>query len=242
MERRPKSGEIYRHFKNKLYQIVTVATHSETKEELVIYQALYGDFGVYARPLSMFVSEVDHVKYPDVQQKYRFELVDRKEAGIAETENTDKANEVTVTIERTAASGSGQEDNGIRRRRFAVNRSASATDSFAGTRTESKRGSDRAAASRSERSQFAKQPSDNSCMTQEPQVSPKLMEFLEAESFEERYNILVTMADDITDSMIDTMAVVMDTVIPEGPIEKRFEDLKYTIRTRQQYEFANRLR
>lgn len=242
MERRPKSGEIYRHFKNKLYQIVTVATHSETKEELVIYQALYGDFGVYARPLSMFVSEVDHVKYPDVQQKYRFELVDRKEAGNVEAERTTKANEVTVTIERTDTSGSGQEDNGIRRRKFAVNRSSSATDSFAGTRTESKRGSDRAAASHSERSQFAKQPSDNSCMTQEPQVSPKLMEFLEAESFEERYNILVTMADDITDSMIDTMAVVMDTVIPEGPIEKRFEDLKYTIRTRQQYEFANRLR
>ena len=242
MERRPKSGEIYRHFKNKLYQIVTVATHSETKEELVIYQALYGDFGVYARPLSMFVSEVDHVKYPDVQQKYRFELVDRKEAGNVEAERTTKANEVTVTIERTDTSGSGQEDNGIRRRKFAVNRSSSATDSFAGTRTESKRGSDRAAASRSERSQFAKQPSDNSCMTQDPQVSPKLMEFLEAESFEERYNILVTMADDITDSMIDTMAVVMDTVIPEGPIEKRFEDLKYTIRTRQQYEFANRLR
>lgn len=267
MERRPKSGEIYRHFKNKLYQIVTVATHSETKEELVIYQALYGDFGVYARPLSMFVSEVDHVKYPDVQQKYRFELVARKEAGNVEAERTTKANEVTVTIERTDTSGSGQEDNGIRRRKFAVNRSSSATDSFAGTRIESKRGSDRAAASRSERSQFvkqpaavnehggdravasqsersqfAKQPSDNSCMTQDPQVSPKLMEFLEAESFEERYNILVTMADDITDSMIDTMAVVMDTVIPEGPIEKRFEDLKYTIRTRQQYEFANRLR
>ena len=237
MERRPKSGEIYRHFKNKLYQIVTVATHSETKEELVIYQALYGDFGVYARPLSMFVSEVDHVKYPDVQQKYRFELVDRKEAGNVETERTTKANEVTVTIERTDTAGSGQEDNGIRRRKFAVNRSSSATDSFAGTRTESKRGSDRAAASRSERSQFvkqpaavsehggdravasqsersqfAKQPSDNSCMTQEPQVSPKLMEFLEAESFEERYNILVTMADDITDSMLETMAVVMDTV------------------------------
>ncbi|MBR2778863.1 MAG: DUF1653 domain-containing protein [Firmicutes bacterium] len=84
-------GRVYRHFKNKYYLVVGEALHSETDEKFVVYKQLYGEGLVYIRPYDMFLSEVDHEKYPEVRQKYRFECVNGPEddSGIAALEDSD---------------------------------------------------------------------------------------------------------------------------------------------------------
>ncbi len=73
---------IYKHFKGDYYIVEDVAIHSETKEKYIVYRGLYGDGKLYIRPYDMFMSEVDREKYPNVEQKYRFELQDIKSKNI----------------------------------------------------------------------------------------------------------------------------------------------------------------
>lgn len=73
-----KINGIYKHFKGNYYLIVDVATHSETEEKYVVYRELYGDGNLWVRPLEMFLSEIDYNKYPNAEQKYRFEVQEIK--------------------------------------------------------------------------------------------------------------------------------------------------------------------
>lgn len=207
MGRIPKSGEFYRHFKNKLYQIITVAEHSEDGQKLVIYQALYGEFKTYARPLEMFVSEVDHEKYPNVEQKYRFERVEL-------------AQEVSgVTVSEVAdyiATGTSKETDSADVKNCKVVSSDDRAGELAGALPkvcESEEDADLEAA-----------------------VEPGLLAFLDTDNWDEKYNILVSLRDKMTDKLIDDFAVVMDVVIPEGAVDARYEQLKICVRTRQKFE------
>ena len=164
MTDRPKPQEIYRHFKGNSYEVLAVAKHSDTGEELVIYKALYGDGQVYARPIEDFMGKTDRNKYPDASQEYRFEKA----------------------VEKKAAEQTGEQ-------------------------------------------------------TEEIQIDPMVMEFLEADTYEERLNILAGLKHRVTDDMITTMAIACDVEIGEGETEKRFDELKSCLVTLERYE-CNRLR
>ena len=195
----PLPGEKYLHFKNKLYQVIAVAKHSETMEPYVVYQALYGDFGVYIRPYDMFVSEVDHEKYPEVTQKYRFAYVDHTKN---ETLRTERAEDKKIPVHQN------------------VEQQENVPDVTAAVST-----------AELQEQEMVQRESDV-----EEQINPWLLRFLDTDTMEEKYQIVCDIKNDITDRLIDDLAVAVDVVIPEGKLSDRYEQLKYCIRTRQKYE------
>lgn len=181
-QQKPVPGTIYTHFKEgKKYQIVTVATNTETEEEMVVYQALYGDFRVYVRPLSMFLEKLDKNKYPDAEQLYRFEIEMKGEAG-------------------------HQKD-------IKIQESVNSTESV------------------------NPQETDN----RQEEIHPKFRAFLDAETTNERLAILRDMREILDDTMINSIAVVMDVNVKEGRLDDRYDELLHCIQVKQQYE-TNRFR
>lgn len=224
-DQRPKTGELYRHFKNKMYQILAVARHSETGEELVIYQALYGDYSVYARPLAMFCSEVDHKKYPEVTQKYRFERIDRSSLEPACPVRIEQVSDICTDQRQT---GENVDAADIEQMQTGKNADVADIEQMqTDTVTEAKRAEVSA----------EKQTVEN----EEEQADERLLRFLDTDTYQEKYEVLASFANDITDRLINDFAVIVDVVIPEGSLNERYEQLKSAIATKARYE-TGRLR
>lgn len=156
----PRPGEFYRHRKGKLYQIITIACHSETMESLVIYQGLYDDFKTYARPLSMFLDEKDGEK--------RFKRVKLRQGS-----GDDFINETVVEEKKT----------------------------------------------------------------------PKqdiLLEFLDAQGIQEKYNVLCSREENISEAALDSIGISMDFVLNSNDREGKIEELKEFLETKIKYESGRR--
>ena len=170
---------------------------------MVVYQAMYDTFQIYVRPLAMFMEEVDHVKYPDVRQKYRFELLqDMGDTSSAVEAQTDRQTDFLKQAE-------------------AVSQVETSAQAETATRVET--------------------PVQTAESEEQVNIDPLVMDFLDADTYEQRLNILAALRDRVTDDMINTMAVAVDLEIKDGSIEERYEELKRCLLTFEKYE-CNRLR
>lgn len=196
----PKPQEIYKHFKGNLYQITAVAEHTETGEQLVVYQALYGNFKTYARPLAMFTGRVDREKYPDVQQEFRFEL----QGPEAERQKAETEAEQSTAADSQSVGQQAQPQTVLPDAQPTADPSAGAD-------------------------------------AEELNLDPLVLEFLDADEYSQRLNILAGLHHRITNDMITTMAIACDLEINDGDVEERYEALKTCLMTLERYE-CNRLR
>ncbi len=203
----------YRHFKNKYYQVKGTCIHSETKEKMVLYQALYGTYELYVRPFSMFMSEVDHVKYPDVKQKYRFEEVDVKEVEQARLTRLEEPVEIKNEEPEFKTS----------------------SESAAEPKT---------SADYEDKADFEESVLEHDLDQDESgegMINPFLLDFLDADSMEDKYNLLNNFRGQLDQKLIDDLAVSLDTEVSEGDLSAQFNQIKKLVATRAHFE-GSRLR
>lgn len=235
---RPMPQQIYRHFKGNLYQVLTIAIHSETREELVIYQALYGDFKVYARPLSMFTSPVDRLKYPDVKQKMRFERVDPatlEGTGSVNPLGIKPAAQYTEPVTNVVKEESG---NKTVSSSFVV-RPEKKVEAIINIQNAPHTSAMTTTATDYPMSDYMTKTIEDEA--DELNLDPNVVAFLDSDSAKARIQILEKIRPIVTDDMIDIMAMAIDVEVEPGDVYDRLADLRNCLDTIARFE-TERLR
>ncbi len=238
MREKPRPQELYRHFKGNMYQVLTLATDSETMKEMVVYQALYGEYKVYVRPLDSFMSEVDRDRYPGAEQKMRFEKINKRadtsdrcqEAGSEmKSEKGEKSIDSSDIVKIKDIISKPQDES----ERGNVIRPQITHDSI------EKNGYHRPSEQKTEKSAYMEKSIDEEA--RELNLDPLVIKFMDAELAVEKNEILSKLRPTITNDMIDIMALSLGVVVKEGDVYDRFNDLRTCLNTIEKFE-STRLR
>ncbi len=228
--------ERYQHFRGGRYQVLMLAEKEDTGEQLVIYQALYGDNKVYARSLASFLEELDPARYPDVVQGFRFQRMDGNEVpeesrqdSAADVHLSESSREDKLATQELSAGGLQNEKESDQRQQENADLNDS-HDSQKGTVSEA------AAEPASNEAHSSEVEAAGAGAKEEPALDPMLERFLDARTTQDRLTVLDEMRGRVTDSMIDTMALASDVEVKPGPLQLRYEDLHDCLLTIQRYE------
>ena len=212
-----RQGQFYRHFKGGLYQIMAIATHSETKEKMVVYQALYGDYGIYVRPYEMFASEVDHEKYPQVKQVYRFKQVYPEELVEEQAAETPIK---PVSPEATSETLHTEEKDTVEIPDLTLEL-------------------DESVEPLTEKADESTQPA---VQEETDGINPILLEFLDADTLEEKMHIMTFYRNQMDEALLNSIAISLDLVVDKKGLQETYDEIMNCLSMMKHFECTNRFR
>ena len=210
----PVAGQIYKHFKGNLYKVLAVAVHTESEEKLVVYQSVENPDRVFARPLEMFMSDIDRFRYPLIRAKYRFTLVSEPEEETDESLKTKAAeSETPQPSEDTLAASipSSEQEEETEPSKIEVTEEQSDDDSAV--------------------------YKDNGELVIDPYVEGVLDE----KEFSKKIEFFEMLRGKCTEDMLTTIAISLDIQLQEGSIEDKYSQILRTLKMHEKYE-TSRLR
>lgn len=230
-DRMPMSGEFYRHFKGKIYQIKMIAKDSETEKLQVVYQGMYPPFQYWVRPLEEFLSPVDLRKYPNARQKMRFLRIstDELEAGSA----------TAATFSRAAVHQSAAANVAVTHPATATSTAKTAPSALASPASKAEEIDDAALVRALTSGCPEKYLPEN--MTDREIAERGCMQILDAESYHEKRQLMVGMKPYLDKRLLHNIAAALDIVLEEDDLDSQYDSLLHCLDTMKHFE-GGRLR
>ena len=227
----PTEGQLYKHFKGSIYQVVTIAVHTETSDKLVVYRSIERPERVFARPLEMFMSEVDHLRYPLVRAKYRFTLM----AEVVEEYDDDEVEEKCEDVEVADAAPVDEET---------VAQVPVTEDVQTETENEDECKSDVADTTEIEETpedtceeltedDTAKYKADGELV-----LDPYVEAVLDEKQFTKKIENFEFLRGKCTDDMLTMIAISLDIQLMGDTVEEKYAEILKTLRMHEKYESA----